>query len=111
MANYYITGDIRTSNTPNYGENRIEISSTLIIDMEFSVGVITLKEEAKVIYDAFANGSVIRGKMSSPNGIEYPECVFASNADGYSFVLWYRNDIMTFEAITDNDFPTMEIGG
>lgn len=110
---YFITGDIVGADAPNYGEKRVEIggSSALIVDMEASAGVITLKEKSKVIYDAFANGSPVIGKLQGQNGTGICNCIYATNDNGYKFVLWCGQDLGIFEAATDNAFPTMEISG
>lgn len=110
---YFITGDIVSADAPNYGEKRVEIggSSALIIDMEVSESTITLKEKSKVIYDAYANGGVVRGKMTNEHGVDYCSCITASNDKGYQFVLWCGQDLGIFESANDNDFPSMDISG
>lgn len=110
---YFITGDIVGADAPNYGEKRVEIGGALplIVDTEISVSAITLKEKAKVIYDTFANGGVVRAKMLIENGIDICGCVYATNNGGYRYTLFSGTDLMPFEASTDDDFPTMDISG
>lgn len=111
---YFITGDIVGADAPNYGEKRVEIgggSSALIVDMEISESVITLKEKSKVIYDAYANGGVVRGKMTTENGVDFCDCITASNDSGYKFTLWVGEDLAPFTSNSDNAFPTLEISG
>lgn len=111
---YFITGDIVGADAPNYGENRVEIgaSPSLTVDMERSASVITLKEKSKVIYDTIASGNVVYAKMVNGLDTDICVCIHAfKGSSSYSFIVFVGENMATFTATSDNDFPTMEISG